>query len=163
MGSIKNVCLFTGGAIVGATVCGAMIVKKVITSETLRPIITEAIAKKISDSLNEELDYRRRVEYKPYNRAKQVSYRPYYSGNMFNINEIVFETETQAKDALNDLRKIVNEYGFVTVADFCDIANVTANYVDSKFGWTMLNDVKVVEDNFGYRLDLPKAIELGVI
>jgi hypothetical protein len=41
-----------------------------------------------------------------------------------------------------------------------DLIDITASFVDHKYGWTDLTDARVRRINGGYLLDLPKAILL---
>lgn len=72
--------------------------------------------------------------------------------------ELVYETRADAEKVLNGISEIIDEYGFVTVADLYDISGLPgAYYTDSKIGWKgsiKESTIKKVRD--GYVIDLPK-------
>lgn len=72
--------------------------------------------------------------------------------------ELVYETRADAEKVLNGMSEIIDEYGFVTVADLYDISGLPgAYYTDSKIGWKgsiKESIIKRVRD--GYVIDLPK-------
>ena len=72
--------------------------------------------------------------------------------------ELVYETRADAEKVLNGMSEIIDEYGFVTVADLYDISGLSgAYYTDSIIGWKgsiKESTIKKVRD--GYVIDLPK-------
>ena len=72
--------------------------------------------------------------------------------------ELVYETRADAEKVLNGMSEIIDEYGFVTVADLYDISGLPgAYYTDSKIGWKgsiKESIIKRVRD--GYVIDLPR-------
>lgn len=72
--------------------------------------------------------------------------------------ELVYETRADAEDVLNGMSEIIDNYGFVTVADLYDISGLPgAYYTDSIIGWKgsiKESTIKKVRD--GYVIDLPK-------
>ena len=72
--------------------------------------------------------------------------------------ELIYETRADAEKVLNGMSEIINEYGFVTVADLYDISGLPgAYYTDSIIGWKgsiKESTIKKVRD--GYVIDLPK-------
>ena len=72
--------------------------------------------------------------------------------------ELVYETRADAEKVLNGMSEIIDEYGFVTVADLYDISGLPgAYYTDSKIGWKRSikeSIIKRVRD--GYVIDLPE-------
>lgn len=72
--------------------------------------------------------------------------------------ELIYETRADAEKVLNGMSEIIDEYGFVTVADLYDISGLPgAYYTDSKIGWKgsiKESIIKRVRD--GYVIDLPK-------
>lgn len=72
--------------------------------------------------------------------------------------ELVYETLVDAEDVLNGMSEIINEYGFVTVADLYDISGLPgAYYTDSKIGWKgSIKEPTIKKVRDGYVIDLPK-------
>ena len=80
------------------------------------------------------------------------------SNKTYRKYELVYETRADAEKVLNGMSEIIDEYGFVTVADLYDISGLPgAYYTDSKIGWKgsiKESIIKRVRD--GYVIDLPK-------
>ena len=56
------------------------------------------------------------------------------------------------------MKDIIEQYGYVTVADLYDIAGIThISYSFNKYGWTNLDGVMVIFTTIGYTLTLPQA------
>lgn len=72
--------------------------------------------------------------------------------------ELIYETRDDAEKVLNGMSEIIDNYGFVTVADLYDISGLPgAYYTDSIIGWKGSikgSTIKKVRD--GYVIDLPK-------
>lgn len=70
---------------------------------------------------------------------------------------VVFNTEKDAIAVLDATKQVLANYGFVTVADFYDLADVPANDVRySKVGWRTLKDTKIKSDYaHEYYIDFP--------
>ena len=105
----------------------------------------------------------------------KVSYRSYYDDrygdrrdsdtrevrrNRFDFDDLLFDDRGTAEIVLDHMHDTIKRYGFVTVADMYDMADVTAPYTSNKYGWTNLRtaDVKRVRD--GYIIELPKAMPI---
>ena len=77
--------------------------------------------------------------------------------------ELVYGTRADAEKVLNGMSEIIDEYGFVTVADLYDISGLPGvYYTDSIIGWKgsiKESTIKKVRD--GYVIDLPKPEVLG--
>lgn len=91
---------------------------------------------------------RDRREVSPQNRARH------------SFDELVFGTRGEAEEVLSHLVDLVDEYGQANVSDLYDLAGVTANFTDNKYGWTNLASASVSRVREGYVINLPKAILL---
>lgn len=102
----------------------------------------------------------------------KVSYRSYYekerdrfkdrdvarAGSGFDYDEILFDSYGDAELVLSEMEGVIESYGFVSVADFYDMADVSNhNYLANRYGWTNLASAKSVPVNGGYIIKLPKA------
>lgn len=79
------------------------------------------------------------------------------------INAIYFATEDGAKNAIDHLKGICNWYGCATLADWYDTCGYTkTHYLMSKKGWLKnhLENVQIEQDEFGYKVNLPKTIPI---
>lgn len=77
--------------------------------------------------------------------------------------ELVYETRADAEKVLNGMSEIIDEYGFVTVADLYDISGLPgAYYTDSKIGWKgsiKESTIKKVKDGYIINLPEPEVLE----
>ena len=147
-------------------------VKSYVLMDVLVPSIKKAIVDIVVDGIN-------MIAYGDAGRGKnrpgstKVSYRSYYDDrredrfstrvkprNVFDGDEIIFDTRGDAEAALVELDGILARYGFVTVSDLYDTARLTAPYTACDYGWTNLRSAKVVRVRDGYVLDMPKATPL---
>lgn len=160
MKSLKCVALFVGGTAIGFVAGGVFVVKKAFESDVIRDAIVDILTKKIVTVIyGDDVQITRR--------PSKVSYRSYYDQKHrppyeFNSDDIVFENRKDADKALKQLNDIVEKYAFATVSDLKDLADVAGSYIDKKYGWTDLQEAKVVVDTAkeGYILKLPKTIPI---
>lgn len=143
---IKYALVFTGGVAVGIGFCGANLISYALSDEDIREGIKNKISRKIDKTLYGDEPNRRRYS--------GVNYYAYEQGIPF------FESRKEALKALNEMKDILDEYGFVTVADLYHIAGIDNTYKSNKYGWTNLNNVEVVRVRMGYKINLPQPILL---
>lgn len=79
-----------------------------------------------------------------------------------NFDDVIFETRGDAELVLDGMLEILNsEYRQVTVADFYDLAGISSQFTDNKYGWTDLRSARVVgSPSRGYSIELPRCITL---
>lgn len=155
---IKYALLFTGGVAVGIGVCGASLISYAFSDEDIRDGIKNKISRKVDKALYGERprrNYGSRVSYKSYFAEKRKK-----SDFTYSIDDIIFESMAEAERVKEQMSEIINEYGYVTVADVCGLANVVPNYMDSKYGWTYINSAKVTRIRDGYYIKLPKPLPI---
>lgn len=106
--------------------------------------------------------------------GSKVSYRSYYdSGNSsrrensdtrvrsrFDYDDLIFDSRGEAEAVRKKMEDVVDRYGFVSVADMYDMADLTAPYTASKYGWTSVRNSEVVRINGGYIIKLPSVVPL---
>lgn len=73
--------------------------------------------------------------------------------------DMLFSTLHDANTVLNNMKTIIYEYGFVSVADFYDLVGVTAHYEDNKVGWRNIDSAYPEMYNGGWKLILPEPKE----
>lgn len=100
-----------------------------------------------------------------------VSYSSYYNGisdkrdrdrdrssrARHNFDDIVFETRGEAEEVLSCLVDLIEDYGMASVGDYYDLAGITSNFTDDKYGWDNLSSASVSRDRNGYVINLPKT------
>lgn len=78
------------------------------------------------------------------------------------IDDIVFETRGDAEKVLDTLSEALSVYGSVSVADFYDLADISAEWTDNNFGWTDLRGARVLRTRGGgYTIDMPKPTNIN--
>lgn len=104
--------------------------------------------------------------------GSKISYRDYYDNRhdrhsepkartRFDYDEIIFATKGDAEAVLDQMCAVIDQYGWVTVLDMYDAADLTAPYTANKFGWTNLNTAETVRLRDGnYVIKLPKAMPI---
>lgn len=71
--------------------------------------------------------------------------------------QIIFDTQRDAEKVHCTLIKLAEEYGSVSIADYCDICAVQYSYGDTRYGW-YAKEIKnsTIHCIFGgYTIDLP--------
>lgn len=105
-----------------------------------------------------------------------VNYRGCYTGNQpgrpaqsnnqtdrrgMNFDNVEFERIQDAEGVLEQMVDILEQFGSVSVADFCEMANIQDEYTDRRYGWTNLATAEVRRmSGGGYYIKFPKAILL---
>ncbi len=145
-------------------------VKSYIIAEVVVPAIVNAIEDVIVSGTRMLLRGEKGKSKNSYN-SSRVSYKSFYDkdndrrkpnntsvGRGFAYDEVEFETRGDAEAVLDAMSDSIDRYGFVSVADFYDLAGVTTtNYTINKFGWNNISTAKVIRDRNCYTIDLPKA------
>jgi hypothetical protein len=153
-----------------------------VKSYVFMDVLVPAIKKAISDIVTNGIDMILYGETRG-NRSSsgsKVSYRSYYddrgnrggsarssyeparsSGNRFDYDDVTFTTRRDAIAVREELYNISREYGFARVLDLYDLANITADYTASNYGWFHLDNVDVIQlRNGDWTLKLPKAMPI---
>lgn len=100
-----------------------------------------------------------------------VSYSSYYSGDRdrrdrdrersararHNFDDLDFESRGEAEEILSRLVDLIEDYGMASVADYYDLAGVSSNFTDDKYGWRNLSMASVTRTRNGYVINLPKT------
>ena len=107
------------------------------------------------------------------NQNRQITYRNYYDSprnsmpsrnepqrSRFDYDDIVFESRGEAELVREQMVDMIERYGFVTVADMYDMADLTSPYTSNKYGWTNIRSAEAVRVRDGYILKLPKAMPI---
>lgn len=75
-------------------------------------------------------------------------------------DEIVFRTEREARDVLDNLKDDIDDYGLATLLSFYDLANRAKNapFTADRYGWTRLDRAEVLRlrGGGGYIIKFPK-------
>lgn len=148
---VKNACIFASGAAVGFVVCGVSMVKIALKTEDVKRFVAGKISDRIYEFISDEVAPRRQSN-------KKVSYRDAYYYK--HVDDIFFDSRETAERVLELLKEIINEYGFVTIADVYESAGLDVSYTENKYGWANLKEAKIVRVRQGYKLVLPETVPI---
>lgn len=146
-------------------------VKSYVLFDVLVPAVKKAIADIVSNGI-EMLLYGTTNGSKRNNSSTYVSYNKYSSDRrddrysngtrrgIYSFDDIVFSSRGEAEDVRERMDELIDMYGNVSVADMCDLAGVSCNYTDNKYGWTNIRNAEIVRVRDGYIIKMPKALPL---
>lgn len=142
-------------------------VKSFLLMDVLVPTIKKAILSTVDMILNGGggSSYTKKAS------TPKISYRQYYEDRRddrhyednvktrtrFDYDEITFESRGDAEAVREQMIEVIERYGFVTVADLYDMADLPQPYTSNKYGWMNLRSAETVRTNGGYTIKLPKA------
>ncbi len=146
-------------------------VKNYILMDVLVPSIKRAISDIVCNGINMLLGEPTRT--KSGGQAAKVNYRSYYEQQnerrdynrpraqaAYSYDDVVFPSRGEAEEVLFHMEELLERFDAVSVADLFDMAGISGNYTDNKYGWTDLRDARVVHVSDGYIIRLPRATTL---
>lgn len=147
-------------------------VKSYVLGDVLVPAIKKAIVDIVTDGVN-MIFYGGTRRGSRSSEGSKISYRSFYdkrdddrrgstySGGgtraRFDFDEIVFDTRMDAQAVYDLMSETIERYGFVTVADMYDSANLTQPFTSNKYGWMNISTAEIIRVRDGYVIKLPKA------
>lgn len=146
-------------------------VKHHILMDVLVPAFKNALSDVVTDAINMLLfgDTKRksssgsRSRYYSYDARFDSGYsreRPSYRRSDYDFDDVILDSRGEAEEILDAMNDILGRYGLVRVADMYELAGLTCNYTDNKYGWTSLRTAEIVRGRDGYGLKLPKAMPI---
>lgn len=143
-------------------------VKSYILLDVLVPTVKKAIVDIVTDAVNmiflggtgrskttsssNYISYNRLAE--PRDRYDSSASR---AGSRFDYENIVFASRVDAEAIIEQMNDIISSYGFVTVADLYDMADLSHPYTSNDYGWTSIVSAAVIHVRDGWVIKLPKA------
>lgn len=149
-------------------------VKNYIFMDVLVPAIKKAIYDIVTNGIDMFL-YGGTGKGKSSSSGSKVSYRNYYdqknnndyrrseparAHNGFEYDDIVFNNRGEAEAVKEQMQAAIARYGFVTVADLYDMADLPAPYTSQKYGWMDVSGAEAKRERDGYILKLPRAVPI---
>ena len=142
-------------------------VKEYLVKDMLVPTVKKAIIGALDMILNgDAASYSRdrrgesRVSYRKYSDDPRDS-RSDRARPRFDYDDVVFPSRGEAEAARRQMMDVIAKYGFVSVGDLYDMADLTQPYTAHKYGWTHISDVRnadIVRVMGGdYIIKLPRA------
>lgn len=77
-----------------------------------------------------------------------------------NFDDIVLDNRGEAENIIDRLSDLIENYDTATVADLYDLAGITSNFTDDRWGWYTLEGASVSHLREGYLLNLPKPVPI---
>lgn len=99
------------------------------------------------------------VSYRSYSDDRDDRYRSSRTRS-YSFDDIIFESRGEAEEVLDRMDELIDTYHAVSVADMYDLAGLSCDYTDNKYGWTSLRSADIVRVNGGYMIKLPRATAL---
>ena len=142
-------------------------VKSYALGEVIIPTIKKAICDIISNGI--EMILWGETGHTKRSSGSRISYSKYYDDRRdgrrsdvsartrYDLDDVIFESRDEAKEVLERMDELIDQYGMASIADFYDLAGVTGNYTDNKYGWTNLSAADVVRVRDGYMIKLPRV------
>ena len=148
-------------------------VKSYILMDVLVPAIKDAIEDIVTNGIRMVL--RGETSARKSSSASKISYNRIYDSKInndrfardsspsirYSYDDIILESRGEAEDVITMMEEIIEEYGFVRVADLYDLVGITGDYTDNKYGWTSIRSAEPVRVRNGYMLRLPRAVPLN--
>lgn len=145
-------------------------VKSYVLMDVLVPTIKKAIVDIVTDGVN-MIFFGGTGPKRSSSGGSKISYSNFYqqrddrraspahdTSTRFDYGDIEFETRGDADAVLDEMNNVIERYGFVTVADMYDIADITHPYTSAKYGWTNISTATISRCMNGkYIIKLPKA------
>lgn len=80
-----------------------------------------------------------------------------YQNVPYDPDDIILNTNGEARDVLTELDYHIREYGQASVADLYDIVGITSEWTDNRYGWTSLRGAQIKPIRDGFLLVLPRT------
>lgn len=148
-------------------------VKSYILMDVLVPAIKKAVADIVTNGI-EMILYGSTSNRRNSSSGSKVSYRNYYDSrddrrddrggsrtrSGLDYDDFVFDSRGEAEAVLSQMGDIIERFKYVTVADLYDMVDKVPPFTANKYGWTSIRNADVVRDRDGYRLKLPRAMQI---
>lgn len=76
-----------------------------------------------------------------------------------NFDDLVFQTRAEALEVLDQMNDVIEKYGVVTQADVYEMAELTPEPIDHKWGWSDLTGSRVTKIREGHLIQIPRKPE----
>ena len=77
----------------------------------------------------------------------------------YNFDDIILESREDAKQVLDELCELIDQFNWASVEDFYDLVGLDADYVDVRWGWTDLRNAYIERvRGGGWVIHLPRPV-----
>lgn len=112
----------------------------------------------------------RRTSSRPSGSAGYVSYNRFSSSRpddrpplprraTNDFDDLVFQTRAEALEVLDQMNDVIEKYGVVTQADVYEMAELSPQPIDHKWGWSDLSGARVTKVRDGHMILIPRKPE----
>ena len=142
-----------------------------VRSSVINDVIIPKVKEIISDTVRNSIDM---LLWGESGRSKKtsgtyVSYRDFSSSERkndryarpkmgFDYEDLIFETRPEVEAVREQMEEIISRYGWVSVADMYEMADITAPYTANKYGWKSIRTAEPIRVRDGYILKLPRPM-----
>lgn len=150
---------------------------KNVKSYVLMDVLVPAIKKAISDIVTNGIDmilYGETGRTSRRSTTDRFSYDRCYNDSRgggrssdargrLDYDDICFPSRSVAASVREELINVVERYGFATVADYYDLADMSAPFTANKYGWMSKQSIinaDIVHSRDGYIIKLPRAMPI---
>lgn len=75
------------------------------------------------------------------------------------FDDLVFQTRAEALEVLDQMNDVIEKYGVVTQADVYEMAELSPQPIDHKWGWSDLTGARVMKVRDGHMIQIPRKPE----
>lgn len=75
------------------------------------------------------------------------------------FDDLVFQTRAEALEVLDQMNDVIEKYGVVTQADVYEMAELSPQPIDHKWGWSDLTGARVMKIREGHLIQIPRKAE----
>ena len=81
---------------------------------------------------------------------------------MYNTEKYTFHSRKAAEEALDFLKRVVKDYGYVSLADLNDYCEIMSDYRENKFGWfkKAIDEAEVQYTGNGWFIVMSKPVSI---
>lgn len=101
-----------------------------------------------------------RVNYGSYSTQNSVPVANKNSAYGYNYSDLTFHEAGAAEEVIRALKGTIAQYGIASVADLYDFSNVPSTYTDNKYGWTNVDDARIIRTSDGWLLKMPRIMPI---
>ncbi len=147
-------------------------VKERIINDYAIPMLKNGIWSIFSSALSLMIfgEDRSRSQSSNYVRGSSNSYDRYYSNPnrnqpanqrvIPNWQNLISDSRADMESVLDQMWEAIREYGQVSIGDLYDLAGMTCNFTDNKYGWKDLTSAYIKNVPGGYSIVFPKPVPL---
>lgn len=104
--------------------------------------------------------YNRYAQPTPAAQPEQRTTVSHQARTMGNFEELIFPSRMHAEQVVDEMLRLLEKFGTVTIGDFFDLAGVSTEFPDRTNGWRNLQGVVPIPRDGGFILNLPRPERL---